>query len=119
TFIAHCLSILDLMEHPDIRPAILELRKLTDTRVGNLLGFMNAFNLRFGPATTPKQRQVYSQLYEILDATRDRVLAAAKLDSSPVARANPKDMTGFLGDLSKAGKGSGRSPQPPGRRPSQ
>jgi hypothetical protein len=113
TFIAHCQSLLDLMEHPDIRPAILELRKLTDTRVGNLLGFMNAFNLRFGPTTTPKQRQAYSQLYEILDSTRDRVLAAAKLDSSPAARANPKDMTDFLGDVNKAGKGKGRSPQPP------
>jgi hypothetical protein len=108
TFITSCQSLLDLMEHPDVGPAFLELRKLTDTAVGNLLGFMNAFNLRIGPATTPKQRQAYQRLYEILDATRDRVLAAAKLANPPTARANPKDMTDFLGGLNKGSPRGGK-----------
>jgi hypothetical protein len=113
TFINGCMSLLDLMEHKDIAPAILELRKLTDTTVGNLLGFMNAFNLRFGPATTPKQRQVYDQLFAILDKTRDQVLAAANLGSSSVARANPKDMTDFLEDLNKSSPRRGKAQQAP------
>jgi hypothetical protein len=110
TFINGCSSLLDLLEHPDIRPALLELRKLTDTTLGNLLGFMNVFNLRFGPAVTPKQRQAYDQLYNILDRTRDDVLAAAKLDSSSGARANPKHMTDFFEDVKKAAPRGRKTP---------
>ena len=47
--------------------------------MGNLLGFMHAYNLRFGVATTPEQRQAYSQLFTVLDRTRDQILAEAKL----------------------------------------
>jgi hypothetical protein len=96
TFINSCESLLDLLQKPDIGPAIIELRKVTDTTIGNLLGFMHTFNLRFGPATTPKQREIYRQLYEILDRTRDTVLAEAKLGSPYSAGANPKHATDFL-----------------------
>ena len=47
-FLTACTSLLGLLEKPDIQPAILELRKVTDTTIGNLLGFMHAYNLRFG-----------------------------------------------------------------------
>jgi len=96
TFLTSCASLLNLLKKPDIGPALLELRKITDTRIGNLLGFMQAFNLRFGPAKTPKQRQVYHDLYQVLDQTRRTVLAEAKLGSTPSAPANPKDATDFL-----------------------
>jgi hypothetical protein len=101
TFINSCESILDLLQKPDIGPALLELRKVTDTTIGNLLGFMHAFNLRFGPAQTPKQRQFYRQLWEILDQTRDKVLAEAKLGSPYSGRAKPTDATGFLQGLKR------------------
>jgi hypothetical protein len=107
TFINSCESLLDLLQKPDIGPAILELRKVTDTTIGKLLGFMHTFNLRFGPATTPKQRQIYRQLYEILDQTRDTVLAEAKLGSPSTAGANPKDATDFLQGV-KQGRSQGR-----------
>ena len=47
---------------------------------------MHAFNLRFGRATTLKQRQAYQQLFEVLDQTRDQILSEAKLDGTATAR---------------------------------
>ena len=34
---------------------------------------MNAFNLRFGSAATPRQRQIYDALYPKLVTLRDRI----------------------------------------------
>jgi hypothetical protein len=50
-FITVCTSLLRLLHRPDIRPVLFELEKLQVTTVCNLLGFMHAFNLRFGAAT--------------------------------------------------------------------
>ncbi len=110
TFLTSCASLLKLLEKPDIGPAILELRKVTDTTVGNLLGFMSTFNLRFGPAKTPKQRQVYRNLYQILDQTRRTVLAEAKLASTPSAPPNPKDATDFLQSVEQGRSRGAASP---------
>jgi hypothetical protein len=114
-FLTSCASLLDLLEKPNIGPALLELRKVSDTRIGNLLGFMHAFNLTFGPAKTPKQRQVYHQLYQILDQTRHTVMAEAKRGSPPAEKANPKDATNFFQNLfrgrSKVGTTT-RAPRP-------
>jgi len=95
-FITACTSLLGLLERPNIQPAILELKKIQDTRLANLLGFMSAYNLRFGAANTPKQRQAFRQLFEILDQTRDLILAEAKIDTKPPAPAQAKDATDFF-----------------------
>jgi hypothetical protein len=43
--------------------------------VGDLIAFMNAFNLRFGPATTAEQRDIYARLIPALAAVRDQAVA--------------------------------------------
>jgi len=104
--------LLGLLEKPNIGPAILELKKIQDTMVGNLLGFMHVYNLRFGVATTPEQRQAYQQLFAILDQTRDQILAEAKLNRSATEPANPKAATDFFQDVEK-GRSSRRAPARP------
>jgi hypothetical protein len=89
-FLTACSSLLGLLEKPNIGPAILELRKIQDTMVGNLLGFMHVYNLRFGAATTPEQRQAFNELFAIMDQTRDQTLAEAKLGESAPPKADPK-----------------------------
>ncbi len=59
-FLTACTSLLGLVERPNIGPAILELRKIQDTMVGNLLGFMHVYNLRFGAATTAEHARPIS-----------------------------------------------------------
>jgi hypothetical protein len=111
-FVTSSKWVLSLLEKPDIRPAIADLRKLTDTTVGNLLGFMHAYNLRFGAATTPKERQAFTTLYQILDQTRDDVLAAAQIDPTATASTNPKHAHDFFQSLNQSQKG-GNAPRPP------
>ena len=100
-FINACNSLLGMLERPNIQPAILELKKIQDTRISNLLGFMNAYNLRFSAATTPKQRQAFRQLFEILDQTRDQILSEAKIDSKTPPTTSPSDATNFFDRLNR------------------
>ena len=98
-FINACSAIVGLLEKPNTRAALLELRKVKNTSIGNLLGFMHAYNLRFGPATTLKERQAYRQLYDTLDQTRDQILSEAKIDLRQSPSAHPKVVTDFYGRL--------------------
>jgi hypothetical protein len=84
--------LLGLLKEPDIQPALRELGKVKETTGGSLLGFMHAFNLRFGPATTPEQKRAYHRLFAILDEARDRILAEAKIEDTTRAnkRADPR-----------------------------
>ena len=111
-FLTACTSLLNLLEMPNIRPALLELKKVQDTTIGNLLGFMSAFNLRFGPATSPSQRQVYSQLFQILNQTRDRILAEAKLETTAPAAADTKSAIDFFQKVDQARSKTAASPEP-------
>ncbi len=56
-FLTSCTSLLEMLQKPDIQPALLELRKVQDTTIANLLGFMHAYNLRFGRQARPRSDQ--------------------------------------------------------------
>ena len=49
-----------------IEKVLAELEDYQGTTLGELLGFMQAFNLRFGPANSYRQRQIYVKLYPLL-----------------------------------------------------
>ena len=72
---------------------------------------MHAFNLRFGPATTPKQRPAYHRFFEILDQARDDILAEATLDTQATARANPRHASDYFENMERVIPGWGRFPQ--------
>jgi hypothetical protein len=112
-FLTACSSVLGLLEKPEIGPALIELRKVQDTTVGNLLGFMHVYNLRFNAATTPQQKQAYQKLFAILDQTRDEVLAEARLGSTATARADARAGTEFLQDVDRGRSSGGATSNPP------
>ncbi len=64
-----------MLERPDIEKVLAELDTIKETSLGNLLGFMQTFNLRFGRPTTPDQRLAYESLYPLVDDIRDKVVA--------------------------------------------
>lgn len=74
-----------LLETPAVEVLLAGVEKRPDTTLRDLLGFMNAFNLRFGAATTDQQRQAYSTLYPLLVSLRDK---SAK-DREAMAGARP------------------------------
>jgi hypothetical protein len=55
-----------LLYSPKIEQIIAELEDYQGTTLGDLLGFMQAFNLRFAPANSFRQRQIYFKLYGML-----------------------------------------------------
>ena len=71
----------------------LDLLKNDEERtVGNLIAFMDAYNLRFGPATSERQLQVYRMLVPVLTSIRDQVKTGEYTPSSPepLAPASPR-----------------------------
>jgi hypothetical protein len=73
-------GLLSMLQTPAIDVLLSGVEKRPEATLGDLLTFMNVFNLRFGPATTPRQRMVYNSLYVQLDTLRDQLtplLAAA------------------------------------------
>jgi len=100
-----------MLENPNVEPILKELEKIENTTVGNLLGFMHSFNLRFGPATTPAQRAIYEELYPVLVNHRDRVVKEAGIDTTQAAKNNqegsPTDFFRGLDQDESQGKGRG------------
>lgn len=70
-----------------------ELQKLEDNKqvsLYKLLNFMTVYNLRFGKASTPEQRAVYTELYGVLDERRREIITLiAESTPPPGASAEP------------------------------
>ena len=55
-----------MLYSPKVEEILAELEDYQGTTLGDLLGFMQAFNLRFAPANSFRQRQIYMKLYPML-----------------------------------------------------
>jgi hypothetical protein len=66
-------GLLVMLQTPALDALLAGAEKHPDATLGELLSFMSAFNLRFGQATTPRQKMVYNSLYPKLDDLRDEV----------------------------------------------
>ena len=73
-------GLVRMLEKPDTREALDQLRMVKTSSLGNLIAFMHVYNLRFGAATTPHQRVIYDQLYPLLDEVRDRIMKESNAD---------------------------------------
>ena len=81
-------GLLRMMETPAINLLLSGAEKRPEATLGELMMFMQAYNLRFGPATTPRQREVYDSLYPKLVSLRSQV-APALAGSRPTPAAGP------------------------------
>jgi hypothetical protein len=73
-------GLIGMLNTPAIDVILAGVENRPDTTLGDLILMMNAFSLRFGVATTARQRQVYDTLYPRLVDLRTesaRALAAA------------------------------------------
>jgi len=113
-----------MLGKPNVDKVIAELDKVKSTTLGSLLGFMHTFNLRFGPATTPRQRAIYEELYPMMASHRDRVLKESGLaENNPPKTQTPpppasKRPTDFFQGMhldnlegTKGNNGGGANPQ--------
>jgi hypothetical protein len=114
-FLKTLAGLVKLLEKPDTREVFDQLRMVKSTTVGNLIGFMHIYNLRFGAAKTPQQRMIYEKLYPVLDQARDRVMSEAKIEGDTV-RADPKHVGDFFNKMNLEdfdGKPNKEAPKPP------
>jgi len=112
-FVKTLSGLVRMMEKPDIKEALDQLRLVKSTTLGNLIAFMHVYNLRFGAATTPHQKLIYDQIFPALDEVRDRIARESKVDES-TAQANPNHVGDFFNklDVDQAGKDK-KVPVPP------
>ncbi len=113
-FIKMAAALSRMLEKPQIEEVLSELNKIEKTTVGHLLGFMHTFTLRISPATTPRQRQVYDELFPVIDRTRDKILREAKLDDNVTDKAGRGKLRDFFSamDLDQI-EGRRKTPAPP------
>ncbi len=83
-------GLIGMLDTPAIDVILAGVEKRPDVSLGDLLLMMNAFSLRFGVASTPRQRQVYDTLYPKLVALRTESAAAL------AAAAPPSGLTGAV-----------------------
>jgi hypothetical protein len=55
-----------MLYSPQMDKVLSELEDYQGATIGDLLGFMQAFNLRFGPANSYRQRLIYQKIYPML-----------------------------------------------------
>jgi hypothetical protein len=98
-FVKTFAGLVRLLEKPDTTEALKQLRTVQTTPLSNLIAFMEIYNLRFGQATTPKQRAIYRDLFAQLDAVRDRVVKESNLEEATAALPDPAPVTDFFSKL--------------------
>jgi hypothetical protein len=69
-------GLIAMLQTPAIDVLVAGVQNRPEATLGDLLGFMNAFNLRFGAASTPQQRMAYDTLYPRLVELRNQVAPA-------------------------------------------
>jgi hypothetical protein len=76
-------SLTRLLNDPSMKKFLAGLEDGKERTVGGLIAFMNAYNLRFGAATSDHQVQIYSRLVSILTAIRDEINKEQGAPSTP------------------------------------
>jgi hypothetical protein len=76
-------GLVGMLETPAIDVILAGVENRPDATLGELLNFMTAFNLRFGVASTPQQREIYSTLYPKLVQLRNEIAPALATSAAP------------------------------------
>ena len=91
-------GLLKMLQTPALNLLLSGVEKHPEASLGDLLGFMSAYNLRFGQAKTEPQRAAYDTIYPMLVELRDEVAPA--LASSPPLKADPSAVGEFFSGMS-------------------
>jgi hypothetical protein len=86
-FLKAAFGLARMLESPEIGAFLKELDRVETTSLAALLGFMFEFNLRFGVATTPRQRTAYDDLFPKLRALRSQLFPR---NDAPIAMGAPE-----------------------------
>jgi hypothetical protein len=74
-----------MLHSPQVETILAGLEKYPGTTMGDLLMFMHAYNLRFAPAKNVRQREIYQQIFPVLDQVRDGIVGDKPVDEALAA----------------------------------
>lgn len=66
TYLTTMASLTRMLNDPSMKAFLAKLENGEERTVGDLIAFMNSYNLRFGAATSDRQIQIYTRLVPIL-----------------------------------------------------
>jgi hypothetical protein len=108
-----------ILYSPKADEILAALETYRGTTLGDLLAFMQSFNLRFGPARSFQQRQIYLSLYPMLARQTNPIEQVVNSRASKVSgsiKSAKKTRSGGRAtteaDAQKIGKRSGRAAKP-------
>ncbi len=90
-----------MLYSPKMEQVIAELDDYQGTTLGDLLAFMQAFNLRFAPANSFRERRIYMKLYPML---AEQTNGSLGVEASNMGKAVEK----AGGEVVQAAEGTGR-----------
>lgn len=76
-------GLIRTLDDPSMKSFLKLLEDGQERTVGDLIASMQSFNLRFGPAETDRQVEIYARLIPALTAVRDAAVAAHTTQSTP------------------------------------
>src|SRR5208283_3834581 len=92
-------GLVGMLKTPAIDVILSGVENRPDATLGELLNFMTAFNLRFGVASTPQQRQIYNTLYPKLVQLRNEIAPALATSAAPKTNGHePEDFFSGMND---------------------
>jgi hypothetical protein len=109
------LGMAAMLDSPSLDVYLAELKGNEQVGLDRLLAFMRSFNLRFGVATTPGQKQAYDTLYPMLVELRDKLFGnGTGTLPSDVPEPQPDDQRPmkFFGQMQMVSPGQGGRPAP-------
>ncbi|HEV3120815.1 MAG TPA: hypothetical protein VGY53_02880 [Isosphaeraceae bacterium] len=85
-----------MLRNPALKQILADLETYKGTTVADLLAFMRVFNLRFGPAVSERQGDIYNSLVPMLEQvlvdSSGRTLAEARKNRYQPADTNAKPL---------------------------
>ena len=112
-FLKAAAGLTRMLRTPAINVLLADVDEHPETTVGDLLGFMKAFNLRFGVADDLRERQAYDRLYPILAKLRDEARPDPKPGPPAEAEANPAHPIDFFSAMEDKAISPTTPPPPP------
>ena len=104
-------GLLGMLQTPALDILLAGVEDHPEATLGQLLPFMSAYNLRFGEATTPAQKQVYDSLYPKLAELRAEVAPA--LAGAPPPKTKGTEVGDFFSAMDYQDLQKKAPPQPP------
>ena len=82
-YLSTMASLSRMLNDPSMKRFLERFRDNEERSVGDLIAFMDAYNLRFGPATSNRQLEIYTRLVPILTEIRDSAKGVPYTPSPP------------------------------------